>query len=195
LPHDDVDFSRVLDALTTRGFVVKYATDGSEFGFIPTFCRHQIINNRERDSELPAPPPETRENSLNMTREARADDASVTRDARVVDLVKRKGREGKGRRKGRRKYIYTELVDEHSPNGRRKFVPPSLDQVRAYCQERRSAVDPEAWMNHYQANGWLIGKNKMHDWKAAVRTWEKRATPPPASRVASAEDLVNWRPQ
>lgn len=42
LPYDGVDFSRVLDALATRGFVVRYASDGSEFGCIPTFSRHQV---------------------------------------------------------------------------------------------------------------------------------------------------------
>ena len=46
LPYDEVEFSRVLDALATRGFVVKYASDGCEFGYIPGFNRHQVINNR-----------------------------------------------------------------------------------------------------------------------------------------------------
>ena len=45
LPYDMVDFSRVLDALTTRGFVVKYEVDGEVFGEIPSFKRHQTINN------------------------------------------------------------------------------------------------------------------------------------------------------
>ena len=45
--------------------------------------------------------------------------------------------------------------------------------------ERNNSVDAEAWMNHYQAKGWMIGKNKMKDWKAAVRTWEKNTTKQP----------------
>lgn len=56
LPHDELDFSRVLDALTTRGFVVRYACDGELFGHIPTFHKHQVPNNREKASELPEPP-------------------------------------------------------------------------------------------------------------------------------------------
>jgi len=55
MPYDSCDFSRVLDALTTRGFIVKYATESGEYGCIPSFNRHQVINNRERDSELPEP--------------------------------------------------------------------------------------------------------------------------------------------
>ncbi|QSV45010.1 hypothetical protein [Geobacter benzoatilyticus] len=60
---------------------------------------------------------------------------------------------------------------------RNKFSIPSLDEVRAYCLERGNDVDPEKWMNHYEAKGWLIGKTPMRDWRAAVRTWEKSSSP------------------
>lgn len=68
---------------------------------------------------------------------------------------------------------------EEFKEGRRKFSIPSLDEVRSYCLERGNDVDPEKWMNHYAAKGWLIGKTPMRDWRAAVRTWEKSATPQP----------------
>ena len=55
----------------------------------------------------------------------------------------------------------------------RIFVIPSLEDVRAYCQERENGIDPELFIDKYTANGWMVGKNKMKDWKAAVRTWEK----------------------
>lgn len=42
----------------------------------------------------------------------------------------------------------------------------------AYCRERGNNVNPKKWYDHYTANGWKVGKNKMKDWKAAVRTWE-----------------------
>ncbi len=54
----------------------------------------------------------------------------------------------------------------------KRFTPPTLEKVRAYCLERSRGVDPERWMNHYTSNGWKVGKNSMKDWKAAVRTWE-----------------------
>lgn len=57
------------------------------------------------------------------------------------------------------------------PKGKR-FVPPSLEEVRAYCHERQNGVDPQRWLDHYQSNGWMVGKNRMKDWRAAVRTWE-----------------------
>lgn len=52
-------------------------------------------------------------------------------------------------------------------------IPPSLDEVKQYCQERNNDVDPQKFIDFYSAKGWMIGKNKMKDWKAAVRTWEK----------------------
>ncbi|MFZ9611212.1 MAG: hypothetical protein ACO294_10975 [Methylococcales bacterium] len=95
LPYDDVDFSRVLDALATRDFIVKYRVDSIDYGYIPSWNTHQVINNRESDSLLPEP------NEINtLTCEARVDHASATRE--VHALVEGKGREGKGREgKGR----------------------------------------------------------------------------------------------
>jgi hypothetical protein len=98
LPFDSIDFSRVLDALVTRGFVVKYENSGELFGCIPTFKKHQVINNRESDSELPS---YQDEKSLvldlidDLTRQSRVSHASVT--PLVQDQGERKGKEGKGR--------------------------------------------------------------------------------------------------
>lgn len=52
------------------------------------------------------------------------------------------------------------------------FTKPTLQEIQSYCQERRNSVNPEKWLNHYESNGWKVGKNPMKDWKAAVRTWE-----------------------
>ena len=56
----------------------------------------------------------------------------------------------------------------------KRFTPPDVQDVKAYCLERGNNVDPEQFVNFYESNGWKVGKNKMKDWKAAVRTWEKR---------------------
>lgn len=58
----------------------------------------------------------------------------------------------------------------------KKFIPPTVEEVRAYCQERGNKVDPQAFVDFYSSKGWMVGKNKMKDWKAAVRgTWEKNS--------------------
>lgn len=56
---------------------------------------------------------------------------------------------------------------------KKTFSIPTIDEVKDYCIERKNSVDPVKWYNFYQAKGWMIGKNKMKDWKAAVITWEK----------------------
>lgn len=55
----------------------------------------------------------------------------------------------------------------------KKFTPPSLKEVIEYCNERNNSVDPDNFINFYESKGWMVGKNKMKDWKAAIRTWEK----------------------
>ena len=74
-----------------------------------------------------------------------------------------------------------EKVKEKDKERGARFTPPTPQEVRAYCQERvregRPAVNPEAFMAFYEANGWRVGKNPMKDWKAAVRTWEQRDKP------------------
>lgn len=93
LPYDDVDFSRVLDALRTRGFIVKYRDDnGNLYGWIPSFKEHQYINNKEQNSILPDP-----ENCFiedGLTREPREGDALKSRGVKEGKEVKI-GREGK----------------------------------------------------------------------------------------------------
>ena len=55
-----------------------------------------------------------------------------------------------------------------------RFQKPSLDDIRAYCISRSNQVDPEQFFNFYESKGWVVGKTPMKDWRAAVRTWEKR---------------------
>ena len=93
LPYDGVDFSRVLDALTTRGFVLRYRVGDACFGWIPSFLKHQVINNRESESVLPDPDGNIEETPAN-TEEY---DASATREPREDNACSKegKGREGK----------------------------------------------------------------------------------------------------
>lgn len=55
---------------------------------------------------------------------------------------------------------------------RKRFTPPTLAEVTAYCRERQNAVDPQRFIDYYTARGWKLNKTSMKDWKAAVRTWE-----------------------
>lgn len=81
MPYDDIDFSRVLDALRTHGFVVRYECDGRHYGCIPTFGKHQVVNNREKDSILPPPSSDLQAVDFEdqLTGEDHEGDASSTR--------------------------------------------------------------------------------------------------------------------
>lgn len=67
----------------------------------------------------------------------------------------------------------------------RAFTPPSLEDVRAYCSERNNNVDPQRFIDFYESKGWFVGKNKMKDWKAAIRTWEQRDKESPKKKTDS----------
>jgi len=54
-----------------------------------------------------------------------------------------------------------------------RFEPPTMQEIKSYCHERHNQVDPEKFHDFYESKNWMIGKNKMKNWQAAVRTWEK----------------------
>lgn len=58
---------------------------------------------------------------------------------------------------------------------RTTFTKPTVEEIEAYCVERNNGLSGQAIYDHYEANGWMVGRVKMKDWKAAVRTWEKKA--------------------
>lgn len=96
---------------------------------------------------------------------------------------KSKGKgEGKGEGEGD--------IKEKTPMGskRKVFVPPTVEQVAEYCQQRNNGIDPAYFVDWYTARGWTYGKGKpIVDWKAAVRTWEhkdsKKEAPDPYDDV------------
>lgn len=69
----------------------------------------------------------------------------------------------------------------------KKFVPPTVEEVAAYCLERKNKVDAAYFVDHYTSNGWKVGKQNMKDWKAAVRTWEKNGYNQPSKKQDAAE--------
>ena len=64
----------------------------------------------------------------------------------------------------------------------KRFKEPNAGDVADYCIERKNNVDPMKFINFYDSNGWKVGKNKMKDWKACVRTWEKNTPKDKTSR-------------
>jgi hypothetical protein len=150
LPHDEIDFSRVLDALSTRGFIVKYALDGVEYGFIPTWDKHQVLNNRETESDLPEPD-ESLYISTTSTRDARVDDATGT-------PVKGKGRERKGK-EGEGKEITVEQKSlDHASNPEQK----PIDQARTIFAYWQKVMDSPKSVMDNKRKGLLLNALKHY---------------------------------
>ena len=72
-----------------------------------------------------------------------------------------------------------------------RFEKPTLEEVKKYCEERQNYVDYQNFYDFYEAKGWMVGKNKMKDWKACVRTWERNSKKNLASN-ATAQDYFDY---
>lgn len=64
-------------------------------------------------------------------------------------------------------------IDKNSID-KERFKKPTLEEVKEYCKERNNNINPENFIDFYESKGWMVGKNKMKDWKACIRTWEKK---------------------
>ena len=206
LPYSNDDFSRVLDALTTRGFVVRYKVGEREYGWVRTFTRHQVINGREAASILPAPPDDVHKTSgatSASTPGGRVDDASSTREAHARG--EGKGREGK-RTEGRVDDARTtsELLSrEHEKRyvEKRACAPTKgksyLDALKAaanWCDgTAESSGRPASDVIHVVLDG-LFASTKpaiVGDWGMrflGVDCAEFYAPPPPKSSAGQPED-------
>lgn len=84
------------------------------------------------------------------------------------------GAKAKDKDKDKDKVIYSSKSNNKKSKSKR-FRIPSIEEINKYCSERKNGVDPEKFLNHYQSNGWMVGKVKMSNWQAAVRNWEKNS--------------------
>jgi len=77
----------------------------------------------------------------------------------------------------------------------KRFVKPTLNDLELYCVERQNKVDIQKFFDHYESNGWKVGKNPMKDWKAAIRTWEKNTFETASNKKASKleSQISSWQ--
>lgn len=69
--------------------------------------------------------------------------------------------------------VESSLTKLGTPKVNQKFKKPTIEEIEAYCKERNNDVNPNKFYDFYESKNWMVGKNKMKDWKASVRTWEK----------------------
>lgn len=80
-------------------------------------------------------------------------------------------------------------ISFNTKDNNKRFKPPTLEEVKAYCAERKNNVDADRFIDYYTSNGWQVGKNKMKDWKAAVRNWEKSSFSSSGKRGANGVQI------
>jgi len=75
------------------------------------------------------------------------------------------------------------------------FTIPFVEDIRAYCLEKKSNISADVFFNFYESKGWMVGKNKMKDWKASFRNWETRNIPPSTDSQSISQPEINTPPE
>lgn len=176
------DISRWLQELVSAGMIVFYTAENKEYLNIIDFnqrlrsmkkCFPQVPDNvikdhsrafrQQLDSELTATCPPEVETETEVETEVeippiipQGDESDLFSDQMNEYEIKQPS---------------TDLSKKVAP--KKVFIPPSPDVVQEYCSERNNGISGEEFVNFYQSKGWMVGKNKMKDWQAAVRTWEQ----------------------
>lgn len=138
--------------MASVGLVRLYEVDGKPFLSFPKWDLHQRVRNSKE--KYPAPPENT---DCGVSPQVAASCGELPRVAALIQSESNPNPNPK-----------------ESVSRATRFTPPTVEEVAAYCLERKNHVDPQRFVDFYAAKGWMVGKNRMKDWKAAVRTWEQR---------------------
>jgi hypothetical protein len=152
--RDDIDAARINELaaeLVAEEIFLRYEIDGEQYGCFPRWTDHQRIDRPSR-SDIP-PPSELPESC--KPRVTVASDAGDSQES--LD-------HGKGTREKEK-----ERDNDEPP---KRFIKPTITEVSDYCKERKNSVSPLKFISFYESKGWMVGKNLMKDWKAALRGWE-----------------------
>lgn len=149
--------------------------------------------NRENESAIKSALTELRENGYLVVTKMMPGQTKSGRIEYIYDIYENPQQQQEGKKQGLEilgveiqgvenhplnKYIDNKDTDNKVQNNnsigqkRKRFVRPTIDEVKEYCTERKNNIDPQKFFDHYEANGWKVGKNSMKDWRAAVRYWE-----------------------
>ena len=91
----------------------------------------------------------------------------------VVSSISSGGNTISGRRNTQSKEEKSKEEKRKESGAETRFTPPTAEEVKAYCLDKNYSIDADRFVDFYSSKGWMIGKNKMKDWKAAVRNWSR----------------------
>ena len=150
--------ARLVTELKRSGYIEQIARAGENGRFLPSvWVIHEAPVTAIRENRT-AVEPQSGETAERSDRRADAPQSGQGVDIPNIDIYQ----------------IQNKTKDRYKRNTRvRAFIKPTVEEVAQYCQERNNGVDPQHFIDHYEANGWRVGKNPMKDWRATVRTWER----------------------
>jgi len=169
LHEDDLTLDTVetaLESLADADLITMYEHNGRPYLYLNTWDDHQRI--RAKKSKYPSPD----SNPLSNDRKLLSNDRNPLSNASVIQSNPIQSESNTNTKEG---------------VTRKRFTPPSLEEVRAYCESRQNGVDPQAFIDFYTSKGWKIGRETMKDWQAAVRTWERREEKPRKQYTTAAQ--------
>jgi len=141
--------------LERSGCIFLYEVSGRPFLCFPKWDTHQRI--RQKTSRYPAPPEDYEPPTLDSK------SPQIAADCCEMPLEKELEKERE-----------KELEKEGKKEARTRFTPPTLEDVKAYCFERNSPVDPKQFFEYFSEGGWKDSKgNPVRNWKQKLITWEK----------------------
>jgi hypothetical protein len=184
-PYDEDARSKIggwIAALEKEGMIRRYAgTDGNAYLDIPKWATHQKID-KPSPSKLPAFSEASTTIPRSLPEASPLDQGSGTVD------------QGAG---SRDLGAQAEPAPEAHAKASVKFVPPTVDEVAAYCDEHGYSIDCDRFVNHYEGSGWMRGKTKIKSWQACVRTWvadDKKKGPamPKCPYPPNTTEALNW---
>ena len=106
----------------------------------------------------------------------------------INEIVNRNNRDNRGMGEEEKEERWNGIEPKRS----KIFCKPTVDEITSYCLERNNRVDAQHFYDFYESKGWMVGKNKMKDWKACVRTWERNDNVCGTNSRATAQDYFNY---
>ena len=172
------ELDAALNKLSLVGLIKRYTVSGHPYIQFVTWEKHQTIRNKkskypsidEGEEQLPS----IENNCMQLNAIASLIQSNPNQSNRDPIQSLEEGEKAKQREK--------------------RFIPPTLEEVQTYITENNFIIDAQKFIDYYQSNGWIVGKTKMKDWKAAVRSWERREQERFQKKRKEDEDPLGFLP-
>lgn len=151
--------------LASVGLLCKYTVSGTPYLFFPTWEKHQRLRAKKR--KYPAPPDDIVRQAFDnhMTDTCLSNDGQVT-DIGLIELELEDELELE--LEDEKELLSNESLAHAKPE---RFVAPTIEQVREFCQTEKLNIDPARFVNYYEGRGWMLGNQPMVNWKAVLKSW------------------------